>query len=141
MLSAKAAIQHSSARRVLSLTPPCPPPCTPIPGHLRHRRAHPGHPCAEHGASICCLVAKATHTSSPLAGERLSASSPNCYSCNFGGKKPLEQGGQASPNLAEEYLRSSCNNLHRRHLFKRSFFKMLFPMLKVHCLQSKAKFF
>lgn len=84
MLSAKAAIQHSSAQCVLSLTPP-----VPSPSHTR--------PQAPFGAEVStpdtrgqsmglAFAAQLQKPHTPLTGEQLSTSNPDRYSGDFGGR-------------------------------------------------------
>lgn len=86
------AVCQSSNSAQLGAACPFPHPPVPTPSHAhpwalsRCRCVHPRHPCAEHGVGIHCPAAKATHTSSRLTGEQLSASIPDRYSCNFLGR-------------------------------------------------------
>lgn len=143
MLSAKAAIQHSSEQRVLSLTPPCPPP-RPSPSTLQVQMCPPQTLVCRARCGVHCPAAKATHTS-PLAGEQLSSSIPDRYSCTFW----AEASGSSEERPVQALLRNTSGpaaktyivDIYLKDLFLYFFLKMLFPMLKECCLQCKAKCF
>lgn len=142
MLSAKAAIQPSSVRRVLSLTLHAHPLTHPSMGTLQVQMCPPQTPlCRAQGWHPLSSCKSHTHLLSP---HRRAAFCfiPDRYSCNFLGRSLRSSEERPVQALLRNTLGPAATtyivDIYLKDLF---IFLMLFPMLKECCLQCKAKCF
>lgn len=144
------AVCQSSNSAQLSAACPFPhPPTVPTPSHT--------HPWAPFGTDVSTPdtsgqstgLAYAAQLQKPhtplslLAGERLSTSSPDRYSCDFWGRNLWSNKARPVQILLRNTLGSAAItyvvDIYLKDLIL--LFLMLFPMLKECCLQYKAKCF